>query len=420
MALIGGRFARCEAAAHAGDLVAGLVSDLERKNCWTIAERVGHRTPGRLQHLLAGAVWDAGEVRDDLCGYAIDRLCEPGEQAVLVIDETGDLKKGKHSVGVQRQYTGTAGRVENAQVAVFLTLVAARGYTFVDRALYLPESWADDLIRRREAGVPDDVEFATKPALATEMIARTVAAGAPARWVAGDEVYGACPRLRASCRHLGLGYVLAVGCNHRATYPGAEEADRVDDLALSISTRQWQRLSAGSGSKGERLYSWARIELAPEVDPDTGEPSGGRHWLMIRRNDDTGEIAYYRCWHPHWVPLTQLVHVAGQRWHVEENFQTGKGLAGLDEHQVRTWASWHRWTTLAMAGHAVLTVIAHLARQADGDPTPRKLIPYTVAEVRRLFLAFWEHLPKPSAAAIWAWSHWRRQPLSHFHLSPTP
>jgi hypothetical protein len=182
-----------------------------------------------------------------------------------------------------------------------------------------------------------------------------------------------------------------------------------------------------AGSKGERLYSWARIELAPEVDPDTGEPSTGRHWLMIRRNDNTGEIAYYRCWHPHWVPLTQLVHVAGQRWHVEENFQTGKGLAGLDEHQVRTWASWHRWTTLAMAGHAFLTVIAHLARQADGDPTPRKLIPYTVAEVRRLFLAFWEHLPKPSATAIWAWSHWRRQHQyrarqSHYHQRghPTP
>ncbi len=293
MRLISDRFARPEAARNAGDLVAGLVSGLERKNCWTIAEHTGHSTPDRLQHLLSRAVWDVDGVRDDLRRYVVDRLGAPGDTTVLVVDETGDLKKGTATVGVQRQYTGTAGRVENAQVAVFLTLVTGRGHTFIDRALYLPRSWADDPNRRQQAGVPDEVDFATKPALAGEMITHAVTGGAGARWVTGDEVYGACPNLRATLRDLGLGYVLAVASNHRATSPGAEEPDLVSDLGLTM--HHWQHLSAGPGSKGQRYYSWARTRIEPEPN------SNGHHWLLIRRNDTTGELAYYRCYAPNHV-----------------------------------------------------------------------------------------------------------------------
>ncbi|MCP4959115.1 MAG: IS701 family transposase [Actinomycetia bacterium] len=396
MELVSGRFARPEAARNAADLVAGLVSDLERKNCWTIAERSGHSTPDRLQHLLSRAARDVGGVRDDLRRYVADRLLGPGEEGVLVVDETGDLKKGTATVGVQRQYTGTAGRVENAQVAVFLTLVGARGHTFIDRALYLPRCWVEDLRRRHQAGVPDNVEFATKPALAAAMITHAVTGGVPAGWVTGDEVYGACPKLRAAIRGLGLGYVLAVASNHRATYPGAEEPDLASDLALTIGP--WQRLSAGPGAKGHRYYSWARTRIEPEPH------SNCHHWLLIRRNDTTGELAYYRCWHPEPVALTDLVAVAGKRWRIEENFQAAKGHVGLDQHQVRRWDSWHRWTTLAMAAHALLTIVAATTRDTD---TTTGLIPITLPEARRLLLTTWQRAKSLTHALHW--SHWRRQ-----------
>ena len=394
--MISDRFARAEAAGNAADLVAGLVSDLERKNCWTIAERAGHTSPDGLQHLLARAVWDTDGVRDDLRRYVTQRLMIPGEEAVLVVDETGDLKKGTGTVGVQRQYTGTAGRIENAQVAVYLTLVCGRGHTFIDRALYLPRSWTDAPDRRDQAGVPDEVEFATKPALAAEMISRAVTGGVPAGWVTGDEVYGACPNLRATIRSHGLGYVLAVASNHRVTYPGAEEPDLAADLALT--SLQWQRLSAGAGAKGQRYYSWARTRIEPEPD------STGHHWLLIRRNDTTGELAYYRCYHPEPVTLGELVAVAGKRWRIEENFQAAKGHVGLDQHQVRRWCSWHRWTTLAMLAHALLTVTAATIRDTD---TTNGLIPITLAETRRLLLATRRHVH--TLAHTLAWSHWRRR-----------
>lgn len=395
-ARISDRFARPETAGHALDLVAGLISDLERKNCWTIAERAGHPSPHGLQHLLARAVCDTDGVRDDLRRYVTDRLMTPGEQAVLVVDETGDLKKGTRTVGVQRQYTGTAGRVENAQVAVYLTLVCGRGHTFIDRALYLPRCWTDDTDRREQAGVPDTVTFATKPALAADMITRAVTGGVPVGWVTGDEVYGACPNLRATIRSHGLGYVLAVASNHRVTYPGADEADTAADLART--GLRWQRLSAGAGAKGHRYYSWARTPIEPEAG------STGHHWLLIRRNDATGELAYYRCYHRSDVPLEDLVAVAGQRWRIEENFQAGKGHVGLDQHQVRCWNSWHRWTTLAMIAHALLTILAATIRDTD---TSTGLIPITLAEVRRLLLTPRRHLQ--TLAHTITWSTWRRR-----------
>ncbi|MDQ6848399.1 MAG: IS701 family transposase [Actinomycetota bacterium] len=383
----------------------GMLSGLDRKNCWTIAESRGAASPYGLQHLLNRAKWDAETVRDDLRGYVLDHFADP--DAVLVVDETGDVKKGVHSVGVQRQYTGTAGRIENAQVAVFLTYAADRGHAFLDRALYLPKSWTGDPGRCAAAGVPDGIEFATKPALAIAMIERALAAGTPASWVAGDEVYGADPRLRAAVRRAGLGYVLQIAANRRV--PTHAGPIRVDELAALMPARAWQSVSCGPGSKGRRFYSWAWVALEPEsADGEPARPAAvnGQHHLLIRRNERTGELAYLRCYSPHPVPLATLARVAGQRWRVEENFQAAKGLVGLDQHQVRCWTSWHRWTTLAMLAHAFLAVAT--ADERDTTSRPAGLIELTVNEFRRLFDALLLGA-RHTVESLLAWSRWRRR-----------
>jgi SRSO17 transposase len=400
------RFARYEPLRHAGELIAGMVSGLDRKNCWTIAEHRGAVTPDGLQHLLARASWDADAVRDDLRDYVIDAFSDPG--AILVVDETGDVKKGSATVGVQRQYSGTAGRIENSQVAVYLTYAAPRGHALIDRALYLPRSWAEDHDRCAGAGIPDQQRgFATKPMLAAALIDRAVAAKVPAAWVAGDEVYGADPRLRAAIRGHRLGYVLAVAANRRV--PTHAGPIRVDALPTLIPTHAWQQHSAGAGAHGPRLYSWAWFQLLAEDDTGTGH-----HHLLIRRNDATGEHAYLRCYSPRPVPLRTLVAVAGQRWRIEESFQAAKGLVGLDQHQVRRWNSWHRWTTLAMLAHAFLAVAT--ATERDAQPTPTGLITLTVNEFRRLFDALLL-VTHHTITTLLAWSRWRRRHQYRARLS---
>ena len=392
------RFTRYEPLRHAAGLMLGMISGLDRKNCWTIAEHRGGSSPDGLQHLLARAKWDADAIRDDLRDYVIDAFGDPG--AVLVVDETGDVKKGLDTVGVQRQYSGTAGRIDNAQVAVYLTYAADRGHALIDRRLYLPRRWTDDPVRCDRAGIPDDKrDFATKPTLAKALIDRAVAAQVPAAWVAGDEVYGADPRLRASVRGHGLGYVFAVAANRFV--PTAAGPIRVDQLPNKLPKRAWQKHSAGAGSHGPRIYSWAWIALVPEDDADTGH-----HHLLIRRNDRTGELAYLRCYSPHPVPLRTLVTVAGQRWRIEESFQAAKVLTGLDQHQVRRWTSWHRWTTLAMLAHAFLAVAT--ATERHSQPTPTGLIMLTVNEFRRLFDALLL-TTRHTITSLLAWSRWRRQ-----------
>jgi SRSO17 transposase len=392
------RFARYEPLRHAAELMAGMVSGLERKNCWTIAEHRGAATPDGLQHLLGRASWDADAVRDDLRDYVIEAFGDRG--AILVVDETGDIKKGTHSVGVQRQYSGTAGRVENSQVAVYLTYAAPRGHALIDRALYLPRSWADDHDRCAAAGIPNAQQvFATKPTLAATLIDRAVAASVPAAWVAGDEVYGADPHLRAVIGGHGLGYVMAIAANRRV--PTHAGPIRVDALPALIPAHAWQKHSAGAGAHGPRLYSWAWFRLLAEDDTDSGV-----HHLLIRRNDATGEHAYLRCYSPRPVPLRTLVTVAGQRWRIEESFQAAKGLVGLDQHQVRRWRSWHRWTTLAMLAHAFLAVAT--ATERDTTPTPTGLITLTVNEFRRLFDALLLATNR-TITSLLAWSRWRRQ-----------
>jgi SRSO17 transposase len=388
---IGHRFRRVEPRRRARAFVLSLLASLPRKNCWTIAEQAGEDSPGGMQHLLSRASWDADGVRDDLRDYVVGRLSDPG--AVLVVDETGDVKKGARTAGTQRQYTGTAGRIENAQVAVYLTYAAPGGHALIDRELYLPRSWVSDKQRCAAAGIPEGTVFATKPALAGQMITRALDSGAPAAWATGDEVYGADPGLRAGLEARGLGYVLAAACSHQVTV--AAGAFRADALAAKLPRRAWQRLSAGAGAKGHRWYDWAWITIEP------GRP-GCRH-LLVRRSRSSGELACYRCYGHRTVPLATLVKVAGIRWSTEENFQAGKGLTGLDEHQVRTWTSWHRWVTLAMLAVAFLTVAA---AAEHANPPPPGMIPLSRNEIAHLTAAL---LPQPARAQRARWSAWRRR-----------
>ena len=397
MLRMGGRFARVEPRRRMAAFVRGLLAGLPRVNCWSIAEYAGEQCPRGMQRLLSAAVWDDVGMRDDLRAYVLEHFADPG--AVLVVDETGDIKKGRATAGTQRQYTGTAGRTENAQVAVYLAYAAPAGSAFIDRALYLPRSWTSDPARCQAAGIPEGTPFATKPALAQEMIGRALDAGTPAGWVAADEVYGQDPKLRAELARRGLGYVLAVAKSHPViTGIGPRPAG---ELARRLPARAWQRVSAGPGAKGPRWYDWALIEAA---DPAVTE-GDGPHWLLIRRRISDGEYAFYRAHAPHPVPLAQLVRVAGSRWKVEDGFAGGKELAALDEHQVRSWASWHRWTILALLAHAFLSVLT--AAQPGGDPHDDLLIPLTRNEICRLFTGLSRQLAAPAMQLHW--SRWRRR-----------
>ena len=389
------RFARVESRGRVRRFLQGLMAGLPRVNCWTLAEHAGESSPNGMQHFLAGAVWDDDGLRADLRDYVVETFGDP--EAVFVFDETGDVKKGTATVGVQRQYTGTAGRIENAQVAVYLTYATPTGHALIDNALYLPASWTGDPARLAAAGVPDDVGFATKPRLARRLVEAALDGGVPARWATGDEVYGNDPALRAALARRGLGYVLAVAKTHLVdTKAGKKKAI---DLAVTLPATAWNRISAGKGAKGERLYDWALVATGDQDLP-------GEHHLLIRRNITTGEYAFYRAHSPASVPLAAYVRVAGIRWNVEDDFQNSKELAALDEHQVRTWTSWRRWTLLAMLAHAFLAVTtaqAHDTEPADG------LIPLTVNEVRHLLVRLALRRQTPSDAFVLAWSWWRRR-----------
>ncbi len=329
-ARIAGRFGRVEPRRRARAFLLGLLSDVDSRSCWQLAEQAGDASPHGMQRLLGEARWDADAVRDDVRGYVVDELGDPA--AVLILDDTGDLKKGVHSVGVQRQYTGTAGRIENAQVAVFLAYASARGYTFIDREIYLPRCWTDDAARCAAAGVPEQVRFATKISLARRMLARALDAGTPAAWCTADEFYGGDRGLRRDLQARGLGYVLAVARSHRLTTCAGIGAQRADQIAAGLSRRAWNRYSAADGSKGWREYDWAWVTITPPEDE-----AAGHHWLLIRRSLCDGELAFYRCFSPRPVGLPALIRVAGTRWCVETCFQTGKGAVGLDQHQLRRW-----------------------------------------------------------------------------------
>jgi SRSO17 transposase len=349
-ALVAGEFAQADSRRRARMYLLGLLSGAERKNSWTIAEQAGDRSPDGMQRLLNHYRWDAGVVRDLLRGYVLEHL--GGSGGVVVADETGFLKKGTKSAGVQRQYSGTAGRVENCQLGVFLTYASPRGRALIDRELYLPEtSWCADRQRCREAGIDDEVVFATKPELARRMLERLLEAGADLEWFTADEAYGDNPGLRGWLERAGLNYVMAISCDHRFDTP--TNRVRADDLTRTSGKKGWQRLSAGQGSKGHRLYDWLL------VDPGG---TGGRLLLVRRSISNPSELAYYICHSTYPVPVAELVRVAGSRWAVEETFQFAKNETGLDHYQVRKYDAWYRHITLSMLAAAFLAVTAHRER----------------------------------------------------------
>ena len=349
-ARIAGRFARAEPRRRVLAYLRGLLGNVTRKNGWQLAEHAGERTPDGMQRLLATADWDPDRVRDDLRAYVVERLGDPG--AVLVVDETGFLKKGTTSVGVQRQYSGTAGKVDNCQLGVFLAYASPRGRAFIDRELYLPECWTDDPPRCRAARVPEQVGFRTKPQLAQLMLERALDAGVPASWVTADEVYGGSPTLRQWLEGRGVSYVLAVKCTEPLAISGPDGPVRAtaEQLAAAVPAEQWVTASAGQGAKGRRLYDWTRIQLATPVTSEMAR------WLLVRRSRRDGELAFYACSGPAGTSLVGLVRVAGTRWAVEEGFEQAKGEVGLDHYEVRKWPGWYRHITLALLAHAFLAV----------------------------------------------------------------
>jgi SRSO17 transposase len=357
---IGPRFARPEVRRRATGFLRGLLGDVERKNGWQLAEHARETTPDGMQRLLTTARWDAEALRDDMRAYVVEHLGDPG--GVLVVDETGFLKKGNKSAGVQRQYSGTAGRIENCQVGVFLSYASAQGRALIDRELYLPKEWAVDTARRTEAHVPKQVSFQTKPQLAQQMLARAVAAQVPAGWVTADEVYGGDARLRAWLEEQDLAYVLAVKATQPLWAAGeqgpAEVAAR--RLVARLPTRAWRRLSAGDGAKGPRVYDWARVALTRPGWPGRG------FWLLARRRLSDGELAFYACFGPARTTLAELVGVAGIRWAVEECFQAAKDQVGLDHYQVRRYDAWYRHASLVLVAQAFLAAV-----RAQAAPTAR-------------------------------------------------
>ena len=350
-------------AASAAAFLDGLLGPERRKTGWMRAEAAGDPGPWRQQAVLGRSVWDAEALRDVVCDYVVETLASP--EAVLVIDETGFLKQGKASCGVARQYTGSAGKITNCQIGVFAAYVSDKGHAFIDRALYLPKSWAADPARRAAARVPDEVPFATKPAIAAAMIARALAAGVPFAWVAADSIYGVS-EIEMALRRAYKGYVLGVTGQHQFWSWG--QRDPVSGTAAAIATAlapsAWVRLSAGAGTKGPRLHDWAYLELATlpadALDPVLDESLWTRG-LLIRRSLADGSLAYFTTWCPAGTPITTLVAVEGRRWAIEDAFETAKTELGLTHNETRSWHGWHRHVSLVMLALAMLTTVRHRA-----------------------------------------------------------
>jgi SRSO17 transposase len=374
---IGRRFVRSEARQRARAYLQGLLSPAQRKNGWQLAEIMGDTTPYGVQQFLYRAVWNPDDLRDDLRAYVVDALGDP--EAVLIVDETGFLKKGRHSAGVKRQYSGTAGRIENSQVGVFLAYASAHGHAFLDRALYLPEEWASDPARRQAAGIPEAVTFASKPDLAWDMLRQAVAQQVPFRWVTADSIYGDYRSLRLWLESLPKPYVLAV--SRKETVVSAWQQQRVGALLDALPQDGWQRLSAGAGAKGPRLYDWYWLPL---MDPLV---AGWKRWLLVRRSiSDPNELAGYVCFAPAGTPLSELVRVAGRRWMIEASLEEAKDEVGLDQYEVRRWSGWYRHITLALLAHALLAVVQ--AQAGAGDSSAAKKGALLPAQTSHSLVAF--------------------------------
>jgi SRSO17 transposase len=365
-------FRRSEPRERSLAYVKGLLSGVERRNGWQLAEQAGEATPDGMQRLLATADWDEEGVREELSEYVRETL--GGKDAVLVVDETGFLKKGKKSVGVKRQYSGTAGGVDNAQVGVFLAYTTSLGTAFIDRALFLPEEWVNDLERRDEARVPTEVTFKTKPQLALSMFKTAFKAGVKAAWITADSVYSSS-EVRRYLENRKQPFVLGISAQFMLRFPegdGLRQA-RVAALFAELKAKSWQRLSAGQGSKGERFFEWAWVSLS-DLSKDAARStsksqSKGKFdkWVLARRSvQDPKEVAYYIVFAPKATPFQEVIRVAGTRWVIETGFEAVKNEAGLDEYEVRSWVAWYRHITLSLLAYAFLVTIRTRELQKGG------------------------------------------------------
>src|SRR5215203_6699170 len=346
---IGHRFCRSEARDRARRYLLGLLGRVERKNGWQMAEAIGERDPQGVQRLLNCAKWDADAVRDDLRSYVVERLGDK-ESGVLIVDDTGFLKKGKKSVGVARQYTGTAGDTVNCQVGVFLAYASKKGAAFVDRALYLPKEWAQDIDRRTEAGVPEGVRFADKLKLAKRLLERAFEANVPASWVVADSFYGRSHGFRSWLEKRGCPYAVMVPKTNAVRYRGRRK--KIEQLVERLPEDAWALvMPAGENSHGRRPWEWACLEL--RADPGKGM----RHWLLIRRSsEDPEDLTFYQAYGPERTSLAELIGVCQRRWKAEDCFAEAKGEVGIDHYEVRRWDAWHRYITLCLLAHAFLVV----------------------------------------------------------------
>lgn len=341
----------------------GVLGKAERRNGWHLAEAAGDQSPYAMQNLLSRSSWDIEGVREETRRYVREGF---GQIRARIVDESGFLKKGIKSAGVARQYSGTAGRVENCQIGVFLAYATTSECAYVDAQLYLPQDWTKDPERCREAGIPKDVEFQTKPQLALRMLERAHEVDGPVPWVLGDEVYGKSEELRRGLEGRKQGYVLAVSCNLSVRLPGRKvrEAQRVDQVVAGLASDAWQCLSAGAGSKGPRLYDWAWLEME-----SSRLSAGWKRFLLARRSlEKADDIAYYFVFAPGAVTLQEVVEAAGLRWHIESGFEQAKQEVGLDEYEVRQWGGWQRFITLGLLAHAFLAVLRARAHAKKGAP----------------------------------------------------
>ena len=408
MAQVAPCFARRETRLTCRDMVHGLLSELEDRNCWTLAEAAGHACPYRMQHLLSRARCDEQRMLDTAAGWAVGRLSagQDGADAVLIVDETADEKSSDSCAGASHQYSGTVGGTAMCQVAVTLTWAGPAGHALIGRALYLPDGWAADEERRELAGVPDEITFETKPQLAGDLLQHAHDQGIRAGFVAGDEVYGGRD-LRESIRARGTGYVLAIRSSYAVTLPSGRRLS-VKTASNLVKPAMWQRMRTGSATKGAKDYDWAMIGILPDDTPD-GQEDGGHAFLLLRRHRYTGTVSYYLCWSPGPVPLAKLIAVAVARWKIEEDHQQSKQVSGLDSGQVTTWTSWHRWTAICLLAYIFLAVAAAFQRTRDEDAGVLELIPVTIPELLRQLRGTVIPEPRRDRAHRDGWSLWRRR-----------
>jgi SRSO17 transposase len=357
---MGHRFCRSEARERARRYLVGLLGRVERKNGWQMAEAIGERDPQGVQRLLNSARWDADAVRDDLREYVVDHLADD-ETGTLIVDETGFLKKGTKSVGVARQYTGTAGDTVNCQVGVFLAYSSEKGAAFVDRALYLPRAWTGDPLRRAEAGVPEELVFRNKVELAEQMLERAFDAGVGARWVLADSFYGRSHAFRAWLEERGQPYAVMVPKTNAVPLGGRKK--KIERLVEHLGEEAFSEVSpARDSSGGRRPWEWACLGLA--ADPKRGM----RRWLLVRRSaDDPEEQGFYQAYGPGQTTVEELLGACQERWAVEECFAEAKGEVGLDHYEVRRWDPWHRHVTLCLLAHAFLVVTRRAAAEEEAS-----------------------------------------------------